>query len=78
MSKLNPTWQVASEKQLLPVLPPAKKDGQTMLVAQNSPIQHGVVLDYVTKSGSLTGYTFQGDTTYFINGYLTLNGANTF
>ena len=38
----------------------------------------GVVLDYLTVNSSLTNYTFQGDTTYFISGAVNLYKTNTF
>ena len=38
----------------------------------------GVVLDYNTINSSLTNYTFQGDTTYYLSGTVNLYGTNTF
>jgi hypothetical protein len=38
----------------------------------------GLVLDYVTLNTTLTDYVFQGDTTYYISGNVTLAGANSF
>ena len=38
----------------------------------------GVVLDYLTVNSSLTNYTFQGDTTYYISGKNYIYGTNTF
>ena len=40
--------------------------------------RRGFVLDYVTVNSSLTNYTFQGDTTYYISGPVVLFGTNTF
>jgi hypothetical protein len=38
----------------------------------------GLVLDYVTINTGQSGYTFQGDTTYYISGALSLSGTTTF
>ncbi len=38
----------------------------------------GLLLDYSTVNSSLTNYTFQGDSTYFISGNTTLFGTSTF
>ena len=35
----------------------------------------GMVLDYTTLSGTLTDYTFAGDTTYYVSGTTFLNGT---
>ncbi len=66
-------------------LPPAGKGrGQVQslrplpaeeLVAVNR--KPGVVLDYSTINSTLTNYTFQSDTTYYISGLVTLSGTNT-
>ena len=37
----------------------------------------GVVLDYTTVNANVTNFTFQGDTTYFINGEYNLYGTTT-
>ena len=47
-------------------------------VAQAVPVRPGFVIDYTLLTGSLTNYIFQGDTTYYISGALTLYGTNTF
>lgn len=41
-------------------------------------LSKGLVLDYQILSGTMTNITFQGDTTYYISGSVTLNGTNTF
>ena len=38
----------------------------------------GYVLDYVSLNTAYTNFTFQGDTTYYLSGALTLSGTNTF
>jgi hypothetical protein len=63
-------------------LPPqrlVKKDtSKTMMLAKADLPQKGFVLDYQTVNGTFTNYNFQGDTTYYISGSLTLRGTNTF
>jgi len=49
-----------------------------MRLAQGQKPTGGYVLDYVTVSGGFTNYTFQGDTTYYVSGTLSLYGTNTF
>jgi len=48
-----------------------------MQIAQAATPFQGFVLDYVTVS-SQTGYTFRGDTTYYISGAVNLYGTNFF
>jgi alpha-tubulin suppressor-like RCC1 family protein len=68
---------VVSAQRLLPTqrLATAK---HPMQMAQAAPSLHGLVLDYTTLNTSLTNYTFQGDTTYYISGTVNLYGTNTF
>jgi hypothetical protein len=65
-----------------PVLPPQHlaKAGVHPLNLARATIhpRAGVVLDYNTINTSLTNYTFQGDTTYYISGSVYLYGINTF
>jgi len=49
-----------------------------MRLAQGQKPTGGYVLDYVTVSGGFTNYNFQGDTTYYVSGTLSLYGTNTF
>ena len=49
-----------------------------MEMAKLSVRRQGFVLDYNTLNSSLTNYTFQGDTTYYISGAVSLNKTNTF
>ena len=49
-----------------------------MFMAKASVAAQGLVLDYQTLNGSLSDYTFRGDTTYYISGTVNLYGANTF
>jgi hypothetical protein len=63
------------------VLPPqrlAKNDSARIQLATVNRPTHGFVLDYQVLNGTQTGYTFQGDTTYYISGTLTLYSTNTF
>ncbi len=66
----------ASTRQL-PTPRPAKADTNAMLLASHPLAQTGFLLDYVTMVASATNYTFQGDTTYYISGSVTLAGTNT-
>ena len=62
-------------------LPPqrlAQSTSKTMLIAKADSPAKGFVLDYQTVTGTVTNYTFQGDTTYYISGSLTLRGTNSF
>jgi hypothetical protein len=45
---------------------------------QAGPLTAGFVLDYVELNTDQNGYTFQSDTTYLVDGQLTLTGAVTF
>ncbi|MGP8218816.1 MAG: immunoglobulin domain-containing protein [Limisphaerales bacterium] len=78
--KVNSTLHVVSAKRLLPALRLAKTSpgGRLMRVAQAASSSRGLVLDYQTISANLTNYTFQGDTTYYISGFLDLWQTNTF
>jgi hypothetical protein len=68
---------VASAKRLLPAprLTKTSPSGQIKQVAQAAIPTRGLVLDYVTMTAQ-TNYTFQGDTTYYINGAVNLSGTN--
>jgi hypothetical protein len=63
-------------------LPPRPKLAQQgaggLKMAASSPKpDKGFVMDYVTVTSTYTNYTFQGDTTYYITGWVTLNGTTT-
>jgi len=83
-AKLNPAANsvrhVVSNKRLLPVPRTALLDDTNQIKSVRLDIsKRGFVLDYATiNTSSLTNYTFQGDTTYFISGPVTLFGTNTF
>ncbi len=47
-------------------------------LAQASSRRPGLVVDYSLLTGSLTNYTFQGDTTYYISGTVDLYGSPIF
>ena len=71
---------MVSAKRLLPAQPLAQVDSGkrlTQMVQAAVPAQ-GLVLDYITLNSSLTNYTFQGDTTYFISGPVILAGTVNF
>ena len=69
----------ASKNRALPPAHLAKADHHSLKLAKAEvKWKPGVVLDYNTVISSLTNYTFQGDTTYFISGSTTLFGTSTF
>lgn len=59
-----------------PLAPTHESASRPMRMAMNQTAQKGYVLDYNTLSAAYTNYDFQGDTTYYISGNLTLAGAN--
>src|ERR1019366_973408 len=75
---VNSMLHVASAKRLLPAprLTKTSPSGQFKQVAQAATPTRGLVLDYQTVNSSMTNYTFQGDTTYYISGAVNLYGTN--
>ena len=72
---------MVSRQRRLPAMSQVKAGTNAMQLARLSLPARGLVLDYVTLNSSQTNYTFQGDTTYYISGNLSLYGlygANTF
>jgi hypothetical protein len=59
----------------LPPLKVAKKSPATMYLAASTLAQNGLVVDYNIENGSLTDFTFQGDTTYYITNIVDLYGS---
>jgi sugar lactone lactonase YvrE len=72
------TKRLVSKALLLPPQRLTKTTAKTPFLTQAMPPSRGLVLDYQIVNGSLTNYTFQGDTTYYISGWLPLFGTNTF
>ena len=70
--------RTASIKRELPIRKLAKAEKSTMKLAQASMPSTGLVLDYNTLNTTLTNYTFQGDTTYYISGTVVSCRTNTF
>ncbi len=65
----------------VPPLPSQRLTGtasKTRFLAQATPPGWGLVLDYVTINSYTNNITFQGDTTYYISGTLSLTGTKTF
>jgi hypothetical protein len=61
-------------------LPPqrlAQNTSKTMLIAKTESPTKGFVLDYQTLNSSISSYTFQGDTTYYISAAVS-SGTTTF
>jgi len=77
-TKVSPPLHVVSTKRLLPAQHVVKTDNRSVFMAKLVPASKGLVLDYTTLNSSLTNYTFQGDTTYYISGNVNLYGTNTF
>ena len=75
----NKSSRTASKHLVLPPQRLAKNDSsKTMLMAKTDLPTQGFVLDYQTVNSSLTNYTFQGDTTYYISGAVGLYGKTIF
>jgi hypothetical protein len=65
-------------KRVIPPSHPIQADTNTILLASADSLQSkGVVLDYTTIISGETNFTFQGDTTYYINGEYSLSGTTT-
>jgi hypothetical protein len=74
----NPPLNIVSTKRLLPTQRMAiVPNKHPMQMVQATPSSRGLVLDYVTMT-SQSNFTFQGDTTYYISGGVTLYQTNTF
>lgn len=71
------TKPVVSKNMVLPPQRLIQRTPTTKFIAKAVPPKLGLVLDYVTVT-SQTGFTFQGDTTYYMSGPVTLVGTNTF
>src|SRR5271156_259738 len=70
---------VISRNLVLPPQPLAKAGVQLLKLARTGISRKpGVVLDYQAVNSSLTNYTFQDNTTYYISGSVYLYGTNTF
>lgn len=52
--------------------------GRLIRLAKSPGPANGLVMDYQTVSSSVSGFTFQGDSTYYISGFVELFGTNTF
>jgi hypothetical protein len=74
----NSPLNVVSAQRLLPAPKLAKSTRGKMKLAKLAEPETGLVLDYVTINTGQSGYTFQGDTTYYISGALSLSGTTTF
>jgi hypothetical protein len=68
---------LASKNLQLPSAPKAAEEVKAMKLALGEMSDKGYVLDYVTVNASLTNYTFQGDTTYYVSGSLGIYGTTT-
>ena len=80
LSKVNsPIRNKLSATRLLPPVRLAQVTTNTIQLAKaDFNQQKGFVLDYQTINANKTNFTFQGDTTYYLSGSLSLGGTNTF
>ena len=72
------TSHVVAKTLILPPQRLVKTIPKAMFMTKASVSAQGLVLDYQTINSSLTNYTFQGDTTYYISGTVNLYGTSTF
>lgn len=75
-SRGTPTRKTLMARILPPVHLRQASSGTKRMASASLNYRAGVVLDYQTVNGSVTNYTFQGDTTYYISSGLTLWGTN--
>jgi len=54
------------------------KPGGPILIASKQSDAKGLVLDYFTINSTLTNFTFQSDTTYYVSSVVSSTGTNTF
>jgi hypothetical protein len=79
MAPANKPVPVAWQQFKLPPQRMANKNpNATMMLSKSDMPVQGFVLDYQTINSTMTNYTFQGDTTYFISGTVNLYGTNIF
>ena len=69
---------LASGRIVLPRHKQEKKSASAKVITKSPLPATGFVMDYLTVNSSLTNYTFQGDTTYFLSGPVILYGSSTF
>jgi hypothetical protein len=76
-ARISTTIKTLSKKLVLPPQHLVKRNAPPMKLATlDLRRKPGVVLDYVTVNSTLTNFTFQGDTTYYISGSFDLWGTN--
>jgi hypothetical protein len=75
-SNVKPMRGLASRDFKFPPAPSRKSAVRPLRLAMGQVPGKGYVLDYTTLSTAYTNYTFQGDTTYFLSGTLSLSGVN--
>jgi hypothetical protein len=59
----------------LPRLKRAKPNPRRMELASTRPPERGLLIDYVTMTGSTNNFTFQCDSIYYVSGLLSLSGT---
>ena len=69
--------KMASKTRMLPKMPTAQTAVKPIKLASKGFPEKGFVLDYVELNTDQTDFTFQGDTTYWIDGGVNLDGVTT-
>ncbi len=72
------TKHIVSKNLILPPQRLARTPSKTKFLAQAIPPSRGLVLDYQILNANTNAFTFQGDTTYYLSGAVSLSGTNTF
>jgi hypothetical protein len=75
-SNVKPIRGLASRDFKFPPAPATRTAARPMRLALGARPAKGYVLDYTTLSTAYTNYTFQGDTTYYLSGTLSLAGVS--
>jgi hypothetical protein len=82
LSTMNSANSILNKVSSVRLLPPARlsvtETNAIQLAKADFGQKPGVVLDYVTINSYETNFTFQGDTTYFVNSYCYYRGTTTF
>ena len=76
-ARVSPPRQPSTRRWLPSARPVQPGDGSILFASADQVMRPGVVMDYTTVI-SQNGYTFQGDTTYYVNGAVTLSGTVNF
>ncbi len=75
---LNKVKYLASKHLTIPKHTAGRKSASVKMIANGHLPEKGFVLDYLAVNSSMTNYTFQCDSTYYLSGATYLYGTNTF